>query len=177
MSLKQWLYTSSMFKKFLSFLFLVISSVALASCVPVADVPSDTASVSTSSSPTSIEIITSPSPLPSNFTARFEIFTNGTKRIFTDAMYHNQSTDVYIEKSDPHRIIVKNSGTTWSDFFSTLPFSISKECLVTGTKQTFCTSETMKLFFYLNDEETPDALDKEIAPDDVLRVEYKAQPS
>lgn len=110
---------------------------------------------------------------PSEFVARFEIYTNGTKRIFTDTKYHNQSTDVYIERSDPHRIHVKKPGTTWSDFFKTLPMSLTHDCLVTGTKQTFCSNDTHTLRFWLNGVETPDALDVEIQPNDFLKVEYR----
>lgn len=161
----------------LPIVFLFISSSALASCTPVSEQPSNSLPVSSDVSSASTQVVTSPAPLPFDFTARFEIFTNGTKRIFTDAMYHNQSAEVFIEKSDPQRINVKTAGTTWGDFFSTLPFSLSKECLVTGTKQTFCTTETKKLYFILNGEDTPNALDRIIAPDDVLRVEYGTQPS
>lgn len=107
------------------------------------------------------------------FTARFEIYTNGTKRTFTNAMYHRQSADIYIENPDPHLIYVKKTGLTWNDFFSTLPFSLKKECLVTGTKQTFCNTETKRLYFYLNGKEDPGALDRLIAPNDMLRVEYR----
>lgn len=124
--------------------------------------------------PTTTEESTPPTPITTDFTARFEIFTNGTKRVFTEAKYHNQSIDAYIEKPDPHLIYIKKPGITWNDFFSTLPFSVTKDCLVTGTKQTFCTTETKKLYFYLNDQEIPDVLDKLVAPDDLLRIEYKS---
>jgi hypothetical protein len=106
------------------------------------------------------------------FTARFEITTNSTKRIFTDAKYHNQSIDVYIQPPDPSVVRVEMEGVTWDEFFRTLPFSLTSDCLVTGTKQTFCSNETGTLRFYLNEVETPDALTKEIKANDFLRVEY-----
>ncbi len=93
--------------------------------------------------------------------------------IFTDSMYHNQSEDVYIEALEPNRIKITKSGTTWNQFFETLPFTLTKECLVTGTKQTFCTSDSGTLSFYLNDQEMPDVLDAIVAADDHLRVEFK----
>lgn len=108
-----------------------------------------------------------------DFTANFEIYTNGTKRIFSPAMYHNQSLDVYIEATDPSIIHVKKSEVTWKDFFDTLPFSITKECLITGTKQTFCSSKTSKLQFFINEQETPDALDLTIKANDTLKIIYK----
>jgi hypothetical protein len=50
---------------------------------------------------------------------------------------------------------------------------LDKNCLVTGTKQTFCTNETKKLFFYVNKIEIPDVLDKVVKDNDNLLVEYK----
>lgn len=109
---------------------------------------------------------------PINFTANFEIYTNGTKRIFTDPKYHNQSPDVYLTSEDPSIIHVKKPGITWNHFFKTLPFSITKDCLITGTKQTFCTTEIQKLKFFINQTETPNALDLEIKEGDLLKIVY-----
>lgn len=111
--------------------------------------------------------------IPKKYTARFEIYTNGTKRVFTSSMYHNQSDYVYIDKPDPSIVNVNKLNVTWHDFFKTLPFTLNKECLITGTKQTFCNNETKKLHFYLNEQETIDALDQVIQENDFLRVEYK----
>lgn len=112
-----------------------------------------------------------PTPEQTNFTARFEIYTNGTKRIFTDTKYHNLSPDVYITKNDPSIIYVKKA-VTWGDFFQTLPMSLTKECLTTGTGQLFCTNENQKLQFIINHKEDPDALDRLINQNDKLQVVY-----
>lgn len=128
---------------------------------------------------TSIQKISSPtsSPVSANrkveFSATFKIITNGTTRIFTDSKYHNLSNDIYITSKNPSKIEVRKENVTWSDFFKTLPMNLDKNCLVTGTKQTFCTYDTKKLYFYLNNIETPDALDNLIKEDDYLLVEYK----
>jgi hypothetical protein len=37
---------------------------------------------------------------------------------------------------------VRKAGVIWSDFFKTLPMELTKDCLITGTKQTFCIGET-----------------------------------
>lgn len=111
-------------------------------------------------------------PVPVDLTATFEIFTNGTKRVFTQAMYHNQSPDAYIESPDPSVVHIKKANVTWDDFFRTLPFSLTKDCLVTGTRQTFCSNETKRLRFFLNGEETPNALELEIKANDALKVTY-----
>jgi len=115
----------------------------------------------------------STSNLPTKFTAEFTITTNGTQRIFTDKKYHNLSTDVYIESENPSVLQVKKPGITWSDFFATLPMSLTKDCLVTGTGQIFCANDTSELKFWLNGEEFPDALEQRIQPEDSLRVEYR----
>lgn len=50
---------------------------------------------------------------------------------------------------------------------------LEKDCIITGTKQTFCTNSAQKLRFYINEVEDPNALDKVIKPNDHLRVEYR----
>ncbi len=112
---------------------------------------------------------------PVDFSASFAIFTNGTFRIFTAPMYHNLSPDVFIESSTPNTVRVKKSGTTWSNFFATLPFSLNSQCLVTGTKQTFCTNESGSLKFYINGIRDDSALTKEIGDGDKLLVTYGSE--
>lgn len=107
-----------------------------------------------------------------DITARFEIYTNGIKRVFNLPMYHGQSETVYIESSDSNLIYVKRSNTSWNDFFSTLPFSLSKECLITGNKEKFCNTDIRKLRFFLNGAEFFDILDNEIMDNDVLEIIY-----
>jgi hypothetical protein len=117
--------------------------------------------------------ITVPTSKPQTpFTATFEIYTNGTKRVFSDSRYHNLSEEVFLTAEDPSVVNVNNPGITWNDFFATLPMELTKDCLVTGTKQTFCSNDQSQLRFYINDEQDPDALDKEIMAGDYLRVEY-----
>lgn len=104
--------------------------------------------------------------------ASFNVYTNGTKRVFTDPRYHNLSSDVFIEAGNPNIVNVRKQGVIWNDFFKTLPMSLTKECLVTGTKQTFCSGESGTLKFYINEVEDRDALDKIINEGDRLIVEY-----
>lgn len=108
--------------------------------------------------------------------ASFAIFTNGTFRIFTDPRYHKQSSDVYVENSaSPNTIIVEKEGITWGDFFKTLPMSLTDECLITGTKQTFCTGEGGTLGFYINGNRVNNALGMEISDGDKLLVSFGSQ--
>jgi hypothetical protein len=104
--------------------------------------------------------------------ASFAIFTNGTFRVFTAAMYHNLSSDVYIEASRPNVVKIKKTGVTWNDFFTTLPFSLTRECLITGTKETFCTGSNGKLQFYINGTKNSDVLNQEIQQGDKLLVTF-----
>jgi hypothetical protein len=113
-------------------------------------------------------------PIPeTDFDARFEIYTKGTKRIFEDSKYHNQSVNVYLEATDPSIVNVKSPGVSWDDFFKTLPFSLDKECLVTGTGQKFCSGESGRLQFVLNGFEDPNILDKEIHENDFLEIKFE----
>lgn len=119
------------------------------------------------------ELLT-PSPTPTTKTARFAIYTNGTKRVFSETKYHNQSKDVFIEAGDPSLVYVTQSDVTWGDFFNTLPspLKVQNECLTIETGQTFCEDMTNSLQFYLNGEMAPDALTTEIKDGDTLLVTY-----
>src|SRR3972149_7956099 len=83
----------------------------------------------------------SPQPTPTintPFRAYFLIFTNGTRRIFSDGMYHNLADSAFLTAENRDMVTVTQP-TTWGDFFATLPFSLSQDCLTTGTGQVFCT--------------------------------------
>lgn len=109
------------------------------------------------------------------FTAGFEIYTKGTRRVFSAAMYRHQSEDEYIGDGNSNIVIVEKDGTTWGEFFGTLPspFSLDKYCLTTETGQTFCTGSEGVLKFYLNGEEASNALSLPIKPRDVLTIRYE----
>ena len=111
-------------------------------------------------------------PKQTDYTASFLIFTNGTKRIFTASMYHNLSTDSYIQNPNPAIIHVKSSNITWKDFFSTLPMGLSSTCLTTGTGQAFCDGQGGELRFFVNGEEMPEALKAVIQPKDKLLITF-----
>lgn len=108
--------------------------------------------------------------------AAFAIFTNGIFRVFTASMYHNLSPDVYIESSNPNIVNVKKSGITWDDFFKTLPMKLLRDCLTTGTGQTFCTKGNQSLKFYLNATLDQSALAQVIKDGDRLLVTFGNDP-
>jgi len=129
--------------------------------------------------PEPAKISISPTPSPTlevakivDYKARFAIYTNGTKRIFTAPMYHNLSKDVYIEASDPSVVNVKKEGVTWMDLFLTLPFKLDKNCLTTGTKETFCTTPNATLKFYLNGVKNDNLLMEKIKDGDLALISY-----
>jgi hypothetical protein len=126
------------------------------------------------SSPTEVQKIT-PVDNDVDYSASFAIFTHGTFRIFTAPRYHNQSEDVYIQSVNPNIIQVKISGVTWDDFFKTLPMKLAKDCLTTGTGQTFCTNTNSRLRFFINGREDTNALDKIIKDGDKLLVTYGSE--
>ena len=87
-------------------------------------------------------------------------------------MYHNRSNDVFIQADNPNIVHIKKAGVTWGDFFKTLPFKLTKDCLTTGTKETFCTNKRGTLRFYLNGIKQDNALDQKIQKGDQLLVTY-----
>lgn len=107
------------------------------------------------------------------FTAEFKVITDGLTRDFTNTRYHKKSPDVYIEAVKPNIVHVQKENITWGDFFKTLPVQLTDYCLTTGTSQVFCTGNTGELRFYLNEIETPKALEMRISPGDSLIVEYE----
>lgn len=109
------------------------------------------------------------------FTAQFTIFTQGTKRTFVDAMYLEQSPHAYLEagSSSEGRVYITQPHIRWMDFFATLPFSLTTECLTTGTGQRFCSGEGGQLFFFLNGKADPHALEARIEPGDELIIRYE----
>ncbi len=109
--------------------------------------------------------------------ASFAIYTNGTLRIFTDSKYHNQSDEVFINPDLPNQVTVLKSGTTWRDFFTTLPMKLEEDCLTTGTGQTFCNNEKYSLQFYINGVKNQKALDEEIKDNDKLLITYESEDS
>lgn len=127
--------------------------------------------------PSKIPVTQTPTPALTveknvDYEARFTIYTNGTKRIFTNSMYHNLSKDVYIEASDPSIVHVKKDGVAWMDFFGTLPFKLSKDCLTTGTNETFCSTKNATLKFYLNGIKSNNLLMEKIKDGDWALISY-----
>ena len=159
-------------------LLLVLASIIFSGCLKQKEISGNEASQMIDIS--SVKVTT---PTPSaeaiqmdqevDFTANFEIYTLGTKRIFTNSMYHNQSEQVYISADEPSKVHVKEKDLTWGNFFETLPFSVTKECLITGTGQEFCTSESGHLVFTLNGEDAPNVLDAVIQAGDKLVIKYE----
>lgn len=110
-----------------------------------------------------------------DYHASFLVFTDGIRRVFTAPMYHNLSEDVYIEAANSAVVHVTKRGITWRDFFATLPFSLTKECLVTGDGERLCNSSGKQLKFYLNGELAPDLLEKVINPQDLAVIIYGSE--
>lgn len=109
-----------------------------------------------------------------DYSAGFEVITQGIRRNFSRGMYQNRSSEVFVESTDSASAMVRvrKEGVTWGYFFDTLPMSVTKTCLVTGTKEEYCSNSEGKLRFFINDIEDPDALDKVIIENDKLRIEF-----
>lgn len=104
--------------------------------------------------------------------ASFQIITQGTLRSFKNPKYHQRSSDVYISADDPTIVNVKKASITWDDFFKTLPMELTKDCLITGDGETFCSGSSSTLQFFLNDKEDPNLLDREIRDGDKVLIKF-----
>ncbi len=111
-------------------------------------------------------------PREVNYKAGFAIFTNSTFRIFTAPMYHNLSSVVFIKADSPNIINIKEEAVTWDDFFKTLPFKLTADCLTTGTKETFCTGDSGSLKFYLNGNRVDNLLERIIQNKDRALITF-----
>lgn len=109
--------------------------------------------------------------------AAFAIFTNDTFRTFTHERYHFKSPKVFLTPDTPNVLVIKEEGVTWQDFFNTLPMKLSKDCLVTGTGQTFCSSDAGTLRFYLNGKRDDDLLKRAINEGDKALISYGSDES
>ncbi len=114
------------------------------------------------------------SPQFLGFTASFSITTQGTRRVFSDPKYHHRSPDVFISSPDPETIYVNKPGTSWQEFFATLPspMQLTSDCLTTGTGQRFCTGSEGSLRFLLNGGENPSALSQPITSNSKLEITF-----
>lgn len=124
------------------------------------------------------QVVNEPSPSPSpaiidrDDLAGFGIYTNGTFRVFTNTRYHNQSEEIYIESTNPYVIHIKKEGATWGDFFKTLPMDLTNECILTGTKEKFCTGQSGTLKFYINGKKVDNFVEQKIKDGDRALITF-----
>lgn len=124
--------------------------------------------------PVKVNTSASTAPVSYDKTATFSVETNGITRNFSDPKYHNQSSDVYIDASNPNLIHIRKEGITWGEFFNSLPMELSRECLITGDGEKFCDVKDGTLKLYLNGSEDPNFLQKEIIHDDHVIVRFNS---
>jgi hypothetical protein len=109
------------------------------------------------------------------YTARFLIFTNGTKRILSSNGYLLQWPYAYLRSDGPTVIHVAKQGVHWQDFFQSLPLTLTAQCLGISQIQQFCTEGENTLKFYLNGVKQDNLLSLEIHDGDRLLISYGAE--
>ncbi len=109
------------------------------------------------------------------FLARFLIYTNGTKRIFSTRKYYLQWPDAFLRSDGPTIVHVATKGTTWGNFFHSLPLTLTQQCLVISQLQQFCTDSENSLKFYLNGKKISEFLTLEIHDGDRALISYGAE--
>ena len=110
--------------------------------------------------------------------ASFLIFTNGTKRVFTDTKYHQRDTRAHLHTSTPSVIHVNLLPVTWQEFFDSLPspMKVETNCFTTGTNQKFCTEGNTTLKFFLNGQLLdPTILASTINDGDMFLISFGAE--
>ncbi len=107
------------------------------------------------------------------YKAKFEVITEGLVRDFGLPMYLLQDPNLYLEASDPSVVNVNVAGASWGDFFGSLPFSVTDECLITGDGEKLCSGEGKVLRFVLNGEEVENVLEMPINEGDELKVVWE----
>jgi hypothetical protein len=107
-----------------------------------------------------------------DITASFKIITGSITRSFTNPKYHNRSSDIFIEASDPTVVHAKKVDLTWNNFFNTLPMKLTEDCLTTGDGETYCNGKDGKLEFFINGQLDRNLLSKEIKQDDSVLIKF-----
>jgi hypothetical protein len=110
------------------------------------------------------------------FTADFKILIDGKNQPLAYQKYYKKSSDVFIESSNPSLVHVKKENITWGDFFKTLPLELTDYCLSLNQNHVYCNGKLGELSFYLNQIETPKALDLRMSPGDSLIIQYESLP-
>jgi hypothetical protein len=119
------------------------------------------------------EIIQEEFNIVDSITGSFEIIINGINRQFNKSKYHNLSPNVYINAINPNQVVITQAEATWGDFFDSLPFKVTNDCITTGTGERYCDGEGGKIVFLINGIETKGALATEIGSGDKLTVIFE----
>lgn len=85
----------------------------------------------------------------------FIVFIDGATYDFTEDKYQTTSAQqkhahVHLHDNVGHIIHRHDHGVTLGDFFSSLDFTLTDECITTDTGETFCTDDANELVLYVD---------------------------
>jgi len=109
--------------------------------------------------------------------ADFLVAINGQLWDFTADKYQSSSTqkladDIHLHDHQGNVLHRHASGITIGDFFSSLGFTLSNDCLITDTKETYCGDEENVLQVYVNGEKVTAAATYIPAEEDQILVYF-----
>lgn len=86
--------------------------------------------------------------------ADFALYINGERYDFNQERFFSTTDEELSENVHLHEpflvVHVHREGTTWREFFHSLGFELTDECLTTPEGDQYCTSETERLSFIIN---------------------------
>ena len=86
--------------------------------------------------------------------ADFALYINGKRYDFNQERFFSTTDEELSENVHLHEpflvVHVHREGTTWREFFHSLGFELTDQCLTTPEGDTYCTSETERLSFIVN---------------------------
>ena len=109
--------------------------------------------------------------------ANFKVFIDGKEVDFAKPEFMTESKQDHSKKVHLHDlrgdvVHVHYSGVTWSDFFDSLGFRLTKDCLDLGKEGKYCNTDQKKLRFFINDKEIENLASVEIQDLDRVLIHY-----
>lgn len=107
----------------------------------------------------------------------FIVYLDGQSYDFTDDKYQSKAAHVlhahvHLHDNNDDVIHRHERDITLADFFHSLGFTLTDECITTDEDETFCSGDTQKLQLYVNGEATSTIADYENKEEDQLLLYY-----
>lgn len=105
--------------------------------------------------------------------ADFSVTINGNRIDFNKQKYMVQSEYVHLERGDGTTIHKHATGVTLADFFESIGWELTDECLRTDTGDEYCSGDGGELRIVVNGDEIDAPGEYKIRDGDQIRVVYE----